>query len=124
MSLRHHYPGDHSTPFVFLVWVVVFSALSCALATFISWIIFGLQREVASARQLGQYVLEQRIGAGGMGVVYRARHALLRRPTAVKLLPPERAASSAMLATVALRMKFPLVLTRFEMSVSSPMANK
>jgi len=42
-------------------------------------------------RQLGQYTLQERIGEGAMGVVYRARHGLLRRDTAVKLLVPERA---------------------------------
>jgi hypothetical protein len=42
-------------------------------------------------KQLGQYTLLEKIGEGGMGVVYRARHALMRRETAIKLLLPERA---------------------------------
>jgi serine/threonine protein kinase len=46
-------------------------------------------------KQLGQYNLETKIGEGGMGVVYLARHALMRRETAVKLLLPGRADAAA-----------------------------
>jgi len=55
-------------------------------------------REVAHAtRQLGQYKLSRRLGAGGMGEVYLAEHRLLKRPCAVKLIRPEKAADAAML---------------------------
>jgi eukaryotic-like serine/threonine-protein kinase len=66
-------------------------ALGIVIATIASHIIFGLRKDVALARQVGQYTLDEKIGEGGMGVVYRARHALLRRPTAIKLLQPGRA---------------------------------
>jgi Protein kinase domain len=65
--------------------------------------IYSLQRDVEKAQRLGQYKLEDEIGEGGMGAVYRARHAFLRRPTAVKLI-------RAGLAT-------PSMLARFEREV-------
>jgi serine/threonine-protein kinase len=53
-----------------------------------AYIISGLRRQVAEARQLGQYRLRARIGAGGMGEVYLAEHEFLKRPCAVKLIRP------------------------------------
>ena len=64
-------------------------AAAAVLTWFASRTITSLRQEVHEQSQLGQYTLETRIGEGGMGAVYRARHALLRRPTAVKVLKPE-----------------------------------
>ncbi len=53
---------------------------------------FRLRRQVALARQLGQYRLCRRLGAGGMGDVYLAEHQLLKRPCALKLIRPDHQA--------------------------------
>ena len=49
----------------------------------------SVRKNALAARRLGQYVLVQEIGRGANGMVYRARHSLLRRPVAIKLLSPD-----------------------------------
>jgi serine/threonine-protein kinase len=70
---------------------VIWTLAGTAVAAIGSRVIYNLHQQVRNAEKLGQYTLKAKIGEGGMGVVYRASHAMLRRPTAIKLLPSDRA---------------------------------
>jgi serine/threonine-protein kinase len=79
--------------FLRIAFGLVFGALVLAAAAALASALqmLHLRREMGGGRRLGAYVLGRRIGEGGMANVYLARHDLLKRPTAVKLLKPARA---------------------------------
>jgi serine/threonine-protein kinase len=73
------------------------AAVTALLAAFMSHVLYGLRKQVRDSARLGQYLLHEKIGEGGMGAVYRATHALLRRDTAVKVLLPNRVGKESMM---------------------------
>ncbi|MGC4088059.1 MAG: serine/threonine-protein kinase [Polyangiaceae bacterium] len=83
--------------FAALTGMSVWCVASVVLTSVVSRIVYGLVSRVREATRLGQYTLREKVGEGGMGAVYRAEHAMLRRATAVKLLLPERVGSQSLM---------------------------
>lgn len=78
--------GKHELTIDELVGVSVSPAFAVVLAYFGARMIYSISLDVSKARRLGAYQLESRIGAGGMGEVWRASHSMLARPAAIKLI--------------------------------------
>jgi serine/threonine-protein kinase len=73
-------------------WGIVFPYLLVAVFAYVgARVVYELGKEVTRARDLGSYRLVERLGQGGMGEVWRARHRLLARPAAIKLIRPPAA---------------------------------
>jgi serine/threonine-protein kinase len=67
---------------------ILFLGMATALASYAAYLLNGLRTELHAARKFGQYQLRGKLGEGGMGEVYLAEHALLKRPCALKLIKP------------------------------------
>jgi serine/threonine-protein kinase len=86
----HGAPQDFpGSPVVAIVELAVPVLICVGIAYAIAYRVFCLARDVSKARRLGSYELSEKIGAGGMGEVWKAKHRLLARPAAVKLIRPE-----------------------------------
>jgi serine/threonine-protein kinase len=73
------------------LWFVLFVPvyLMAAASTLLGRLIYRLGSEVRAAREYGGYQLVSLLGRGGMGEVWKARHHLIGRQAAVKLIRPE-----------------------------------
>ncbi len=63
--------------------------LAAFWAYFIARRLHGMEVAAQRAQELGSYHLESLIGRGGMGEVWRARHKMLAREAAIKIIRPE-----------------------------------
>ena len=74
-EFRHH-----------LISGVIGMAILGGASAVVSQTLYSLRRTAFKAERLGNYVIHKELASGGMGHVFLAQHALLCRPTAVKLM--------------------------------------
>lgn len=84
-----HWRGAEVPGFTAILWNYLPNYVCALIAVVPSRIMTQLGRQVQRARELGSYRLEELIGRGGMGEVWRASHRMLARPAAIKLIKPE-----------------------------------
>ena len=86
---------EYQGGWLYVLWTSVPNYICAFLVVVPVKMIHGLGQQVRRARELGSYRLEELLGKGGMGEVFRATHQMLARPAAVKLIRPEILGSSS-----------------------------
>jgi serine/threonine-protein kinase len=105
-SLLAHGIPDAARPWVaeYLGNMIVPTYICAGFAIVASRVVYRMTHDLSVARRMGSYQLVERLGAGGMGEVWRAKHRMLARPGAIKIIHPETlSAGNHEEATTALR---------------------
>jgi hypothetical protein len=70
-------------------WMFFPTLVAAGLAIFIHRIVYQITLDAGKGLDMGSYHLEELLGRGGMGEVWRASHRLLARSSAIKLIRPD-----------------------------------
>ena len=71
------------------LWTAAHFATAAIIASYGSFVIFSLRKEMLDAKRIGSYRILKKIASGGMGEVWEAQHQMLTRPAAVKIIRPD-----------------------------------
>lgn len=78
------------TPAPLAIFVMSWPNFACAVVAMLpSHVLQRIGRRLREAQEMGSYHLIEMLGTGGMGEVWRAKHRLLARNAAIKLVRPE-----------------------------------
>jgi len=80
--------------------------LASAVSGLINLRILRLEGAAATAREMGSYELDSLLARGGMGEVWRARHRMLKREAAIKLIRTEALITQSGRDALSLRKRF------------------
>jgi hypothetical protein len=80
--------------------------LLVGVAVVISRVVTKLGQQVSKAREMGSYRLVSMLGKGGMGEVWRARHHMLARDAAIKLIQPDMLSGKGSGSATLIRKRF------------------
>jgi len=87
----------------YLLEMTVPTFICAGIAIVGSRVVYRLTRDLSRAQRTGSYHLEAKIGEGGMGEVWKAKHRLLARPAAIKFIHPEALGGRRSTAETALK---------------------
>jgi serine/threonine-protein kinase len=89
--------GDRAIPepLAFAINYLTTNYFCAAVAYLVARVVYGFGVQLKELRDIGSYELIERIGEGGMGEVWCARHRLLARPAAIKLIRADVLGSNA-----------------------------
>jgi serine/threonine protein kinase len=91
LALAHAVTGvTVDSSLVLTAYFLTSNYLSAVVAYVIARIVHRTTLRLNHAREIGSYELTRPIGRGGMGEVWRAKHRLLARPAAIKLIRRDR----------------------------------